>query len=98
MRGFVNFARGPEGLALRELPEPVLAEGELKVKVLAASICGSDIHAMNDERITVMPVVLGHEYVGQVVETRADEHAFQDGDWVMTVSYTKLTLPTICSV
>lgn len=85
MRGLVKFARGPEGLALRELPEPVLAEGELKVKVLAASICGSDIHAMNDERITVMPVVLGHEYVGQVVETRGDVQGFQAGDWVMTL-------------
>lgn len=76
MRGLVKFARGPEGVALRELPEPVPAEGELKVKVLAASVCGSDIHAVNDERTTVMPVVLGHEYVGQVVETRGDVLGF----------------------
>ena len=85
MKALVKFARGPEGVALRELPEPVPAEGELKVKVLAASVCGSDIHAVNDERVTVMPVVLGHEYVGQVVETRGDVQDFQIGDWVMTL-------------
>ncbi|WP_300757606.1 zinc-binding dehydrogenase [uncultured Oscillibacter sp.] len=85
MRGLVKFARGPEGVALQELPEPVPVEGELKVKVLAASVCGSDIHAVNDERTTVMPVVLGHEYVGQVVETRGDVLGFRTGDWVMTL-------------
>lgn len=85
MKGLVKFARGPGGVELRELPEPVPGEGELKVKVLAASICGSDIHAMNDGRVTVMPVVLGHEYVGQVVETGPNPGGFRPGDWVMTL-------------
>ena len=85
MKGIVKFALGPQGVALRELPEPVPKEGELKVKVLAACICGSDVHAINDERATAMPVVLGREYVGQVVETCADAGGFQAGDWVMTL-------------
>lgn len=85
MKGLVKFALGPEGVGLRELPEPTPGEGELKVKVLAASICGSDIHAMNDERSVTMPVVMGHEYVGQVVETCGDVGMFRCGDWVLTL-------------
>lgn len=85
MKGLVKYALGPEGVALRDLPDPVPREGELKVKVLAASICGSDIHAMNDQRSVTMPVVMGHEYVGQVVETCGDVGGFCVGDWVMTL-------------
>lgn len=85
MKGLVKFALGPDGVGLQELPEPIPQEGELKVKVLAASICGSDLHAMNDERSVSMPVVMGHEYVGQVVETCGDVGTFQVGDWVLTL-------------
>lgn len=85
MKGLVKFALGPDGVGLQELPEPIPQEGELKVKVLAASICGSDLHAMNDERSVTMPVVMGHEYVGQVVETCGDVGDFQAGDWVLTL-------------
>ena len=85
MKGLVKFALGPDGVGLQELPEPIPQEGELKVKVLAASICGSDIHAMNDERSVIMPVVMGHEYVGQVVETCGDVGDFCVGDWVLTL-------------
>lgn len=85
MKGLVKFARSPEGIELRELPDPVPQEGELKVKVLAASICGSDIHTMNDERSVTMPVVMGHEYVGQVVETCGDTNGIEKGAWVVTL-------------
>lgn len=35
MLGLVKYALGPEGVELRELPDPVPGPGELKVKVLA---------------------------------------------------------------
>ena len=38
MLGLVKYALGPEGVELRELPDPVPGPGELKVKVLAAGI------------------------------------------------------------
>lgn len=59
--------------------------GELKVKVLAVGICGSDIHAINDERAINMPLVLGHEYVGEIVETCGNVGNFRVGDWVSTL-------------
>lgn len=85
MKGLVKYALGMEGVELRELPEPVPREGELKVKVLAAGICNSDVHAIHDERSVTMPVVLGHEYVGQVVETCGDVGDFRVGDWITTL-------------
>ena len=85
MKGLVKYDLGMNGVALRELPEPVPKDGELKVKVLAAGICNSDIHAIRDERSVTMPVVLGHEYVGQVVECRGNVGSFRPGDWVVTL-------------
>ncbi len=85
MKGLVKYALGMEGVGLREVPEPTPKEGELKVKVLAAGICNSDIHAIHDERSVTMPVIMGHEYVGQVVESCGDVGDFKVGDWIVTL-------------
>lgn len=85
MKGLVKYALGMEGVGLRELPEPTPGEGELKVKVLAAGICNSDIHAIHDERSVTMPVVMGHEYVGRVEECCGDVGDFKVGDWIVTL-------------
>lgn len=85
MKCLVKYALGNDGVALQELPEPSPKEGELKVKVLAAGICNSDIHAIHDERSVTMPVVLGHEYVGQVTEVCGDVGDFKVGDWITTL-------------
>ena len=81
MKALVKFEKGLNGLELRDVPEPIPKEGELKVKVLAAGICGSDIHAYHDQRYLEMPVILGHEFVGQVIETCGDVGSFRTGDW-----------------
>lgn len=48
-----------------ELPEP--AEGERLVRILGATICGSDLHTWTGRRGAATPTVLGHEMVGEVV-------------------------------
>ena len=105
MKGLVKFAKGFDGLEVREMPEPKPREGELKVKVLAAGICGSDVHAYHDARYLEMPVVLGHEFVGQVSEVCGDVGDFKVGDWVTalpacyscgTCDYCKQGLVTLC--
>ena len=82
MKALVKFETGAQGLQLRDVAEPTPKSGELKVKVLAAGICGSDIHAYHDQRHLEMPVILGHEFVGQVVETCGDVGEFRSGDWI----------------
>lgn len=82
MKALVKFKPGPQGLELRAVPEPEPKPGELKVRVLAAGICGSDVHAYQDHRYLEMPVTLGHEFVGQVTEVCGDVGDFAVGDWV----------------
>ncbi|MEQ1440007.1 zinc-dependent alcohol dehydrogenase family protein [Fontimonas sp. SYSU GA230001] len=57
--------------------------GELLVKVRAAGLCHSDLSVIDGSRPRVMPMVLGHEAAGEVVETGADTPGFARGDAVV---------------
>jgi len=48
MKGLVKFARGHGQIEVREVDEPFPKEGEVKIQVMAAGICGSDIHLFHD--------------------------------------------------
>jgi L-iditol 2-dehydrogenase len=52
---------------LEEMPKPFINESEMLVRVEASGICGSDV--MEWYRINRVPLVLGHEIAGTVVET-----------------------------
>jgi len=52
---------------VEERPTPKVGEGELLIKVLASGICGTDV--MEWYRINRVPLVLGHEIAGEIVET-----------------------------
>ena len=55
-------------LSLRELPLPEPGPGEALVRVLAAGVCGSDVHISNGEDIRVRaPLIPGHEGIGELV-------------------------------
>ncbi len=58
-----------EPLAIRDFPKPALGPRQILVRMLAAGVCGSDIHMWHgkDPR-TPLPMILGHEGVGEVVE------------------------------
>lgn len=58
-----------EPLELTEVPIPRLNPGEVLVRIEAAGVCGSDVHMWHgqDPR-TPLPITLGHEGVGRVVE------------------------------
>ncbi len=63
---------GP-GLELTEVPTPTAGAGQVLIKVLRTGICGTDLHIDSwDEwaaRVVRAPLVLGHEFAGEVVET-----------------------------
>lgn len=68
---------------LRELPE--IQENEILVQVMAAGICGTDVHIYNGEKGSAdvnPPVVLGHEFAGKVVKTGSGITQFREGDKV----------------
>lgn len=57
--------------------------GELRVKVLAAGLCHSDLSVIDGSRPRVMPMVMGHEAVGEIVEIGAGVQDFAVGDRVV---------------
>lgn len=58
---------GPERMAVRELPPPVPAAGEVVVHVEAAGICGSEVEAyIGRQSNRTPPLVMGHEFAGVV--------------------------------
>ncbi|WP_375000958.1 zinc-binding dehydrogenase [Aeromicrobium sp. CTD01-1L150] len=61
-----------ESLEIRELPVPTeLEPGALLVRILASSICGSDVHlwsgTLGGSQAMELPVIPGHEMVGEIV-------------------------------
>jgi putative phosphonate catabolism associated alcohol dehydrogenase len=54
-------------MELRQIPRPEPAGGEILVRVLGCTICGSDLHTFDGRRQVPVPTVLGHEIVGQIV-------------------------------
>ncbi len=60
-----------KGLVLEKVPKPTCEEGDVLVRVLAASICGSDLRVIKGKkRIKRDGVTLGHEIFGVVAESR----------------------------
>jgi alcohol dehydrogenase len=58
--------------------------GEMLVRVRAAGLCHSDLSVIDGSRPRVMPMVLGHEGAGEVVELGPDVEGFSVGDHVVT--------------
>lgn len=63
---------------LEEMPIPEIGPGELLMKIAASGICGSDV--MEWYRRDKVPLVLGHEVAGEVVEVGEGVDRFKPGD------------------
>ncbi|NES12436.1 MULTISPECIES: zinc-dependent alcohol dehydrogenase [Micromonospora] len=75
-------------LAVRDVPEPAIrAAGDIIVKVKASSVCGSDLHLINGYLPAMREGdILGHEFMGEVVETGPDVRRIKVGDRVVVGS------------
>jgi len=71
----------PLEIADLELAPP--GPGEMLVRVGAAGLCHSDLSVIDGSRPRVMPMVLGHEAAGEVVEVGPDAEDFKPGDHVV---------------
>lgn len=74
------------GLSLDDVPEPAApGRGEVLVEVTAVGICGSDVHAYEwtegyDFMKPYLPVTMGHEFCGRIVEVGAGVSNVAQGD------------------
>ncbi|MFZ5469917.1 MAG: L-threonine 3-dehydrogenase [Myxococcota bacterium] len=79
-------AKAEKGIWMQEVPRPTLGPNDVLIKVRKAAICGTDIHIYNwDEwsRKTVpVPLVLGHEFTGEVAELGGAVTGFHQGERV----------------
>ncbi len=76
---------GNEDIRYDDYPTPELASGCVKVRVRATGICGSDVPRVLHNGAHFYPVVLGHEFAGDVVEVASDVTTHQVGDTVSGV-------------
>ena len=75
MRALTKLTAGP-GLELVDRPEPVCGPLDVKIRVLRAGLCGTDLHLeqWDDWAASTVhaPMVIGHEFYGEVVEVGED--------------------------
>ncbi|HYL86905.1 MAG TPA: zinc-dependent alcohol dehydrogenase [Candidatus Angelobacter sp.] len=74
-------------LVFEEVPRPVLEASDLLIQVEACGVCHSDLHVADGDwpqfaPITKIPLILGHEIAGRVVEKGSAVREFQLGDRV----------------
>jgi len=75
---------GKEQVVVQDVPEPKLDAGEVLLQIEACSVCGTDLRTYRhgDAKITP-PRILGHEFCGRIVESRADLKNVKIGDRVV---------------
>jgi len=86
VQAVVKTRRAPGG-EVRTVPTPEPRDGEVLVRVLASSVCGTDVHlwVWNDwaeARVRRLPLVLGHELCGEVVKVGRAVKSLAVGDHV----------------
>jgi threonine 3-dehydrogenase len=85
MKALVKKQSG-EGLWLEDVPQPGVAANDVLIKVNRAGICGTDLHIYkwNDwaSKTVPVPLVVGHEFVGEIVEVGGDVRDFRVGELV----------------
>ncbi|MBA1242843.1 zinc-dependent alcohol dehydrogenase [Pseudomonas japonica] len=80
--------QGPNRLQVETVPDPILLNPQdAIIKVTLSSVCGSDLHLLGGYVPTMHAGdILGHEFLGEVVEVGARVNSVAKGDRVITVS------------
>jgi len=85
MKALVKASKAP-GLKLMDVDIPKIGANDVLIKVKATSICGSDIHIFKSSpgymRSVTIPVIIGHETCGEVVEVGESVTSLKKGDLI----------------
>src|SRR5271154_2025038 len=78
--------KAAEGLWLEDIPRPTIGINDVLIKGLRTGICGTDLHIYKwdawAQRTIPVPMAVGHEFVGRIVEVGANVKDFHIGDIV----------------
>jgi len=79
-------ARAEPGLVVEDVPVPAAGRDDVLIRVLRTGICGTDLHIYDwdgwAQANVPVPLVIGHEFVGEIVEAGSDVHDLRPGDLV----------------
>ncbi len=84
MEALVKYGTGDREVEIRSMDEPTGSEDKVVINVKAAGVCGSDVHLWRNQHSwdIILPLVLGHEFSGEIVEVGQDVQGFRAGDRV----------------
>src|SRR5271156_209871 len=72
------------GLWLTDVPMPTIGINDVLIRVDRTGICGTDLHIYKwdawAQKTIPVPMVVGHEFVGRIVELGSNVHDFHPGD------------------
>lgn len=78
--------KAEEGIWMNDVPAPEVGHNDLLIKIRKTAICGTDVHIYNwdewSQKTIPVPMVVGHEYVGEVVGIGQEVKGFNIGDRV----------------
>ena len=76
-------SKAEKGIWLADVPEPDVGPNDVLIQVLKTGICGTDVHIYNWDawaQATIpVPMTVGHEFVGKIVESGSSVHDFKPG-------------------
>jgi threonine 3-dehydrogenase len=85
MKSLAKLHREP-GIWLTDNPVPEMGPNDLMIKIRKTAICGTDMHIFNwdewSQQTIPVPMIVGHEYVGEVLEIGQEVAGFNIGDRV----------------
>ncbi|MCF8323514.1 MAG: zinc-binding dehydrogenase [Leadbetterella sp.] len=82
----VNFSKEKGSVEIREIEKPVIGDDDILLEVANVGVCGSDLHQWTSDHSWPVnyPVVLGHEFGGNIVELGKNVKSWQEGDRVVS--------------
>jgi threonine 3-dehydrogenase len=85
MRALVKEKAEP-GLVMTDVPEPEIGINDVLIRVDRTGICGTDLHIVDwnewAQETVPVPLVIGHEFVGEIVDVGSNVSDFHPGDLV----------------
>ena len=85
MKALVKKEAG-KGIWLEDVPEPELGINDVLIKIRRTAICGTDMHIYNwdawAQKTIPVPMVVGHEFVGEIVDVGSNVNDFRPGQIV----------------
>ncbi len=85
MKALVKAQAGP-GLWFQDVPEPAIGINDVLIRIRRTGICGTDVHIYDwddwAQQTIPVPMIIGHEFVGEIVEVGSNVNDFRSGELV----------------